>query len=77
MMQYFVLALLFSTLIIGDVAGETRRETLALMLNSGKSSEHSAVKRQIYKCTYRPPRPPIYKCVYHPSPRRPSGPIRV
>lgn len=65
MIQYFVLALLLSTLIIGDVAGETRRETLARMLNDGENSEHSAVKRHVYKCTYRP------------SQRRPSGPIRT
>ena len=38
MIQYFVLALLLSTLIIGNVAGETRRETLARMLNDGDNN---------------------------------------
>ncbi len=55
MMRYFVLVLLISALIIGDVAGETRREALDRMLRSGESSKHSAVKRKIYQCVYYPP----------------------
>jgi hypothetical protein len=66
MMQYFVLVLLISALIIGDVAGETRREALDRMLHSGESLTHSAVKRQV-----------IIQCVYHPPPRPPPRPIPV
>jgi len=69
MMRYFVLVLLISTLIIGDVAGETRHEALNRMLHSDDSLKHSAVKRQSHKgICYSRPRPPVPRC-YQPRPK--------
>ncbi|CAF3773900.1 unnamed protein product [Rotaria sp. Silwood1] len=57
-MQYLVLILLISSVIITDVVGETRHEVLKRMIYSVKDAKHNVAKRDIYQCVYYPPPKP-------------------
>lgn len=68
-MKYFLLILLISTIIIGDVIGETRHEALKRMIRNAPSARSGGPPPGIaYKC--------FYQCIYRPPPTPPPpGPI--
>lgn len=54
-MKYFLLILLISAMIIGNVIGETREAAMARMIRNAGNNTANTFKRDIYRCVYRPP----------------------